>query len=69
MAKGLQHMVDFNVELVRLSQRAPSVENGVCDFEDTDVDLGVGGRKTADEILETVSGAMRARRAEAAVPV
>ncbi len=50
-AKGLQHMVDFNVQLVGLSQRAPSVENGVRDFENANVDFGVGSRKSADKIL------------------
>jgi hypothetical protein len=42
LSKCLNHMVDLHVELVRSEQGSPSDKDGVCNFENTNVNLGVG---------------------------
>lgn len=51
LAKSFNYMVDLHVKFVSTEQWSPSNEDGVCDFKNTDVDLWIGGRKTANEFL------------------
>jgi hypothetical protein len=55
LTKCLDHMVDLHVELICAEQGSPSNEDGVCNFENTNVDLRIGGRKSADELLHKAS--------------
>ena len=48
-------MVDLGIELVGSIERFPSLEDGVCDFENANIDFRVGGRETADKILGSSS--------------
>lgn len=54
-------MVDFDVKLVRTEERPPSCENGVGNFEDADVDLGVTLREATNEILIEMSACIQRR--------
>lgn len=51
LAERCNHMVDFDVELVRSCEGSPASEDGMCDFEDANVDLGVCRGESADELL------------------
>ncbi len=53
LAKSLEDVVDFNVQLVRLFEGPPPVEDGVCHFQHTGVDLGLGSGESTDEILRS----------------
>jgi hypothetical protein len=44
-------VVNLHVKLVGAEQRSPSDKDGVCDFENANVDLGVCGREPADKFL------------------
>jgi hypothetical protein len=56
-AELLEHMVDLLVQLVGLEERAPPLENGVCNLQHTDV----GGRvirQLRNEILKGGRGTL-----------
>lgn len=44
-------MVDFGVQLIGLIQGAPSIKNGMGNFEDANIDLGIRRGKSADKLL------------------
>lgn len=46
-----QDMIDLSVEGIGLEQRSPSLENGVCDLQHTNVDGRVGRRQLGNKIL------------------
>lgn len=48
-------MVDLQVQLIGAEKGSPAGKNRVCDFENTNVDLGVSCGKAADEILARLS--------------
>lgn len=54
LAKSLNDMVDLHIQLVCSEQGSPSHKDGMCDLEDTNVDLGVRGRESADKFLHQV---------------
>ncbi|KAI6754965.1 hypothetical protein HG531_004071 [Fusarium graminearum] len=55
LTKCLDDMVDLHVELICTEQGSPSGEDRVCNFENTNVDLGISGGKSADELLQNIS--------------
>jgi hypothetical protein len=51
LAKGVDDVVDFDIELVAFEQRPPPRKDGVGHFEDPNVDFGVRPREPVHEIL------------------
>jgi hypothetical protein len=51
-AELLQNMVDLHIQLVGLEKWAPSLEDGVCNLQNTNVDGRVGGRQLGNEVLD-----------------
>lgn len=54
LSECLDNVVDFHIQFVCAEKRLPPGENGVCNFENTDVHLGIGRRKSANELLQTL---------------
>lgn len=36
-------MVDFSIQIVRREERPPSLEDGMCHLQNTNIDLGIVG--------------------------
>lgn len=47
-----QDVVDLSEEVVCAEKRTPAAEDGVCDLQDTVVDLGVVGGEARDEVVD-----------------
>jgi hypothetical protein len=45
-------VVDLGEEVVCTEERAPAAEDGVCDLQDTIVDLWVVGSEARDEVVD-----------------
>lgn len=50
-AKCGNDVVDLGIQLIGSHEGPPAGEDGVCDFQDAYVDLGVGGGELVDEFL------------------
>ena len=48
--KGVENVVDLEVQVVRAVQRSPALEDGVRHLEHTVVDLRVVGREARDQV-------------------